>query len=226
VLDLGDGRFINPILSGDRPDPAILKDGADYYMTFPASTLYPGPTIWHSRDLVNWSPRKPALFRNIGAVWAVSLAKHDGRYFLYIPVKSEPNDIFVIHADHIDGPWSDPVPLGLHNHIDPCHAVGEDGLRWLSRSGGDRVRLAEDGLSVIGKPEHVFDPWRYPDDWDVEGFSPEGPKILRYDGWFHPLTAVGARLVAHWPHGCGGPVLINPRPMGTAPRQPAGPHHI
>ena len=32
--DQGDGTFLNPILSGDHPDPTILKDGDDYYMTF------------------------------------------------------------------------------------------------------------------------------------------------------------------------------------------------
>ena len=192
VADLGDGRFLNPVLSGDRPDPAILKDGRDYYLTFSSFDSYPGLLIWHSRDLVNWQPRKAALTRNIGSVWAVSLEKHQGRYFLYIPVKASPrNDIFVITAPHIDGPWSDPQPLGLHDHIDPCHAVGEDGSRWLFLSGGDRVRLSEDGLSVAGPVEHVYDPWRYPDAWDVEGFSPEGPKIHRIGGWFYMLTAVG-----------------------------------
>lgn len=191
IADLGDGRFLNPLIAGDRPDPAILKDGADYYMTFSSFDSYPGLTIWHSRDLINWRPRSAALHRNIGAVWAVGLAKHDGRYFLYIPVKATPNDIHVITAEHIDGPWSDPVSLGLHDHIDPCHAVGEDGSRWLFLSGGDRIRLADDGLSTIGAVEHVYDPWRYPDDWDVEGFSPEGPKIHRRDGWFYMITAVG-----------------------------------
>lgn len=191
VADQGNGTFLNPVLSGDRPDPAILKDGADYYLTFSSFDSYPGLTIWHSRDLVNWSPRKPALTRNIGAVWAVSLEKHRGRYFLYIPVKADPNEIYVAWADHIDGPWSDPVPLGLHSHIDPCHAVGEDGSRWLFLSGGDRVRLSDDGLSLAGPVEHVYDPWRYPEEWDVEGFSPEGPKIHRHGGWFYMLTAVG-----------------------------------
>ncbi|MHA6720646.1 family 43 glycosylhydrolase [Sphingomonas sp. RS6] len=191
IADLGDGRFLNPLLSGDRPDPAILKDGADYYMTFSSFDSYPGLTLWHSRDLVNWQPRRAALTRNIGSVWAVSLEKHDGRYFLYVPVKADPNDIHVLWADHIDGPWSDPVPLGLHRHIDPCHAVGEDGSRWLFLSGGDRVRLAADGLSLAGPVEHVYDPWRYPDDWVVEGFSPEGPKIHRHGGWFYMITAVG-----------------------------------
>ncbi|WP_324696603.1 family 43 glycosylhydrolase [Novosphingobium aerophilum] len=191
IADLGNGTMLNPVLSGDRPDPAILKDGEDYYLTFSSFDSYPGLTIWHSRDLVNWQPRKPALTRNIGSVWAVSLEKHKGRYFLYIPVKAEPNEIYVIWADHIDGPWSDPKPLGLHDHIDPCHAVGEDGSRWLFLSGGDRVRLSDDGLSLAGKVEHVYDPWHYPEDWDVEGFSPEGPKIHRHGGWFYMLTAVG-----------------------------------
>ena len=189
--DLGNGQFLNPVLSGDRPDPAILKDGEDYYLTFSTFDAYPGLTIWHSRDLINWQPRQPALTRNVGSVWAVSLDKHQGRYFLYIPVKAAPNDILVSWADHIDGPWSDPQPLGLPRHIDPCHAVAEDGSRWLFLSGGDRVRLSDDGLSLRGAVEHVYDPWRYPDDWDVEGFSPEGPKIHRRGDWFYMLTAVG-----------------------------------
>ncbi|UZK67494.1 family 43 glycosylhydrolase [Sphingomonas sp. M1-B02] len=191
VPDLGNGSFLNPLVSGDRADPAILKDGADYYMTFSSFDSYPGLTIWHSRDLIHWQPRKAALSRNIGSVWAVSLEKHGSRYFLYIPVKSKPNSIFVIWADHIDGPWSDPIDLRLPNHIDPCHVVGEDGSRWLFLSGGDRIRLADDGLSTVGAVEHVYDPWRYPDEWDVESFSPEGPKIHRHGGWFYMITAVG-----------------------------------
>src|SRR6476661_3118840 len=109
IADLGNGSFLNPLIAGDHPDPAILKDGADYYMTFSSFDSYPGLTIWHSRDLVNWQPGKAALTKNIGSVWAVSLEKHQGRYFLYIPVKANPNSIYVIWADRIDGPWSDPI---------------------------------------------------------------------------------------------------------------------
>ena len=191
IADLGDGRFLNPVFAGDRPDPAILKDGPDYYLTFSSFDSYPGIVIWHSRDLVNWRPIGPALRKNIGSVWAVSLAKHDGRYFVYIPVKASPNSIVVIHAERIEGPWSDPIDLGLNAHIDPCHAVGEDGSRWLFLSGGDRVRLAPDGLSTLGKVEHVYDPWHYPADWVVESFSPEGPKIVAHGGWFYLITAIG-----------------------------------
>lgn len=188
--DLGDGRFLNPIMAGDHPDPSILKDGADYYMTFSTFDSYPGLVIWHSRDLVNWRPIGPALTKNIGSVWAPELCKHEGRYYLYIPTKG-PNTSWVIWADRIEGPWSDPVDLNLPNHIDPGHAVGEDGSRWLFLSGGDRVRLADDGLSRLGEPEHVYDPWRYPSDWVVEGFAPEGPKITHHGDYFYMVTAVG-----------------------------------
>ena len=51
--DMGNGTFLNPILAGDHPDPAILKDGDDYYMTFSSFDAYPGMIIWHSKDLVN-----------------------------------------------------------------------------------------------------------------------------------------------------------------------------
>jgi len=192
IADLGDGNFLNPIMSGDHPDPTILKDGRDYYMTFSTFDSYPGLVIWHSRDLVNWRPVTAALTRNIGSVWAPELCKHDGRYFLYIPARTDSyRSSYVSWADRIEGPWSDPIDLRLPAHIDPGHAVGEDGSRWLFLSGGDRVRLTDDGLATIGAPEHVYDPWRYPQDWVVEGFAPEGPKITRHGDYFYLITAVG-----------------------------------
>jgi len=196
IPDLGNGYFLNPLMSGDHPDPTILKDGSDYYMTFSTFDSYPGLVIWHSRDLINWRPVTATLTRNIGSVWAPELTKHNGRYFLYIPTKQTAapgsrTTSWVIWADRIKGPWSDPVDLDLPSHIDPGHAVGEDGSRWLFLSGGDRVRLSADGLSRVGEPEHVYDPWRYPKDWIVEGFAPEGPKITRRGDYFYLITAVG-----------------------------------
>jgi len=189
--DRGDGSYLNPVLAGDRPDPTVLRVGDDYYCTHSSFDALPGLLIWHSRDLVNWRPLVQALTQAVGSVWAPELVRHGGRFFIYLPVKSTPNDILVIHADRIEGPWSAPVPLGLPKHIDPGHAVGEDGRRYLFLSGGDRVRLSDDGLRLEGPVEHVFDGWRYPEDWDVESYSQEGPKILRHGGWVHMLLAIG-----------------------------------
>ncbi|WP_129792616.1 family 43 glycosylhydrolase [Sphingosinicella sp. CPCC 101087] len=190
--DLGDGTFLNPVFAGDHPDPTILRDGEDYYVTFSSFDAYPGIVIWHSRDLVNWRPLTAALRTPIGSVWAPELIRHDGRYYVYIPARfPDRRSIYVIHADRIEGPWSEPVDLDLPRHIDPGHAVGEDGHRYLFLSGGDRVRLTPDGLATVGEVEHVYDPWRYPEDWVVETFAPEGPKIVRRGEWFYMVTAVG-----------------------------------
>jgi len=189
--DRGDGRYLNPVLAGDRPDPTVLKDGDDYYLTHSSFEAVPGLAVWHSRDLVNWRPLANALQEYVGSVWAPDLCRHGGRYYLYLPVKAQPNDILVMWADRIEGPWSRPVPLGLPRHIDPTHVADEHGQRWLFLSGGDRVRLSADGLRTVGAIEHIYDPWRYPDDWDVESFSPEGPKMCFHGGWWHMLLAVG-----------------------------------
>jgi xylan 1,4-beta-xylosidase len=191
--DLGNGTFLNPIVAGDHPDPTILKDGGDYYMTFSSFYSYPGLVIWHSTDLVNWAPLGAALSKPLGTVFAVDLCKHDGRYFIYIPAQPHGGEwsIYAIWADDIKGPWSDPVDLKIKGCIDPGHVVGEDGKRYLFVNGIRKVRLTDDGLAAAGALEPAYSPWRYPDDWVVENFAPEGPKLLRRGEWFYLITAVG-----------------------------------
>ena len=157
--DLGDGRYLNPIVPGDHPDPTILRDEDDYYMTFSSFLAYPGIVIWHSRDLVNWRPICATLKKMIGSVWALDLVKHEGRFYIYIPaVTDEYTSIYVIHSDDIRGPWSEPIDLNLPGCIDPGHAVGEDGKRYLFVNGIRRIELSTDGLSTIGKLENVYEP--------------------------------------------------------------------
>ena len=190
--DLGSGCFLNPIFAGDHPDPSILKDGTDYYMTFSSFDALPGLVVWHSRDLVNWQPIGPALTKYVGSIWAPELVKHAGRYFIYFPARSAKyRSIYVVWAEKISGPWSEPIDLKLPDYIDPGHAVGEDGKRYLFLSAGARVPLTEDGLATSGAPVKQYDGWRYPDDWVVESFSLEGPKIVRHGEYFHMLVAEG-----------------------------------
>jgi xylan 1,4-beta-xylosidase len=195
--DLGNGTYLNPIMSGDCPDPTILKDGDDYYMTFSAFESYPALVIWHSRDLVNWQPLNAALAMESDIVFACDLVKHKGRYFIYIPLIPKvfgPDAVMkvaVIYADDIRGPWSSPIDLGISGAIDPGHAVGEDGKRYLFLSGTGRVKLTDDGLATDGPVEHVYDGWKYPDDWVTEAFALEGPKITRHGDYFYLISAVG-----------------------------------
>ena len=192
--DLGDGTYRNPIIAGDHPDPTILKDGDDYYMTFSSFLSYPGLVLWHSTDLVNWAPIGPALHTHLGDIWAVDLCKHGDRYFIYLP--ANPGDkgwkIFVTWTDDIrGGAWSDPIDLGIDNVIDPGHVVGEDGRRYLFVNGIRKIRLRDDGLATDGELEDAYQPWRYPEHWIAENFAPEGPKLLWREGWLYLVTAVG-----------------------------------
>ncbi len=113
-------QFRNPVLGGDRPDPAVLKDGREYWLTYSSFEGAPGLLLYRSTDLVNWTYEGAALPRPLGSVFAVDIAKHDGRYFIYIPFIPAPwsteitdASIYVIHADSMSGPWSDPVDLGI-----------------------------------------------------------------------------------------------------------------
>ena len=200
------GHYRNPILGGDYPDPTIMRDGEDYYMTHSAFDYVPGLVVFHSRDLVHWEPISAALNTFIGSVWAPDICKYKDKYYIYFTV-AFPSDAvrakagrkltpssrmnFVVTADSPYGPWSEPKDLGVAN-IDPCHVVGEDGQRWLFMSGGKRVRLTDDGLSTVpGTEEVIYRGWQYPDDWLTEGLCLEGPKLRKIGDYYYYLNAEG-----------------------------------
>lgn len=180
-------RFLNPVFAGDYPDPSILRDGDDYYIVHSSFDYYPGLTIWHSKDLVNWNPVTNALHQYIGSVWAPELVKYGNRYYIYFPVE---NTNYVVTAEKIEGPWSVPVNLKIGN-IDPGHIADDKGNRYLYFSSGEYVPLSKDGLSVIGEPRHVYNGWPIPREWSIECFCMEGPKIFKRGDYYYLTVAQG-----------------------------------
>jgi hypothetical protein len=121
VADLGDGTYLNPVFSGDRPDPTILKDGDDYWMTFSSFDSYPGIVVWHSTDLVHWAPVGPALTTPVGSVWACDIARHGDRYFIYFPARTaERRTNYVVHAASMRGPSSPAVSVRRLMSLSTC----------------------------------------------------------------------------------------------------------
>lgn len=196
VPDLGNGSYMNPIIGGDYPDPSVLRVGDDYYMTHSSFEYVPGLLIWHSRDLVNWTPLCNALNTYVGSVFAPDLIWHDSLYYIYFPLVKYDGDKMagitnaVITAPTPEGPWSDPVDLktGL---IDPGHVVDEDGKRYLHLSDGHVVPLSDDGLSVTGEIKKVYEGWTYPDDYNVECYCLESPKLTKRKGYYYITSAEG-----------------------------------
>ncbi len=175
------------ILTGDFPDPTVVRDGSTYYMTHSSFNRVPGLLIWRSNDLYNWQPLTHALRRHVGNVWAPDIAKHEDRFYLYFPAGGTN---WVTTAASPAGPWSEPVDLKVGG-IDPGHIATPDGRRYLHLNAGRAVELATDGLSVIGEPTKVYDGWEYPSEWVTECFCLESPKLLLHEGMYYLTSAQG-----------------------------------
>ena len=178
--------FKNPLFAGDYPDPAILRVGQDFYMTHTSYSYAPGLVVWHSRDLVNWTPLSQVLNETHGEVWAPELVEQGGRYYIYFAM----GGIHVVHAEHPRGPWSAPIDLKI-NDIDPGHVVGPDGKRYLYTAGGHVTELSADGLSTIGERKVVYKGWEFPKDWKTEGVWLESPKLTKRGEYYYLICAEG-----------------------------------
>ena len=181
------GLYHNPIFAGDYPDPSILVDGDNYYVVHSSFEYYPGLTIYHSRDLVNWKPVTSALTKYIGSVWAPDLVKYKNKYYIYFPAN---NTNYVVVADSITGPWSEPVDLKVGN-IDPGHIADDEGNRYLYFSNGGYVSLSEDGLRVTSELKQAYDGWPIPREWTIECFCMEGPKLFKRGEYYYLIVAQG-----------------------------------
>jgi len=182
-----DSYHQDPIFAGDYPDPSILRDGDDYYIVHSSFEFYPGLLIWHSKDLINWNPVTNTLHKYVGAVWAPDLVKHKNKFYIYFPAN---NTNYVISADKIEGPWTDPIDLKIGN-IDPGHITDAKGRRYLYFSNGGYVHLSDDGLSVAGELKHSYSGWPIPRSWSIECFCMEGPKIVKRGAYYYLTVAQG-----------------------------------
>lgn len=180
-------RSPKAILPGDYPDPTIVRDGKDYYMTHSPFYYMPGFLVWHSQDLVNWQPVGRVVPEYKGSAMAPDLIKHDSRFYLYFP---SGGTNWVVWADDIRGPWSNPIDLEVGG-IDPGHVVGEDGKRYLYVNDGRMIQLSDDGLSTVGELKKAYDGWEFPKHWETEGMWLESPKFIKKDGYFYQISAQG-----------------------------------
>ena len=143
-----------------------MKYGDDYYMVHSSFDYYPGLLIWHSKDIVNWKPVTPALYKYIGSVCAPDITKHKGKYYIYFPARlGNYKSNYVVTADDIKGPWSDPVDLETVL-IDPGHAAGPDGQQYILLSWGRAAPVSDDfSTNKIGMQ------WRFFKEYDTNRFQ-------------------------------------------------------
>ncbi len=197
------------LLLGNWADPTILRDGEDYYLTHSSFEFQPGLLVWHSRDLLNWRPMGHAVVNQEGSIWAPDLLKRGDLYYIYYPAGGQN---WVVTAKSPAGPWSEPVATGSQL-IDPGHIADEDGKRYLHVAGGHMRELSVDGLRCTSQRRKVYDGWPIPQNWAIECFCLESPKLLRRDGWYYLTSAQGGTFGPSTSH-----MVVSARS-----RRPAGP---
>ena len=176
------------IFPGDYPDPSIVRDGNDFYMTHSSFTYFPALLVWHSTDLVHWEPISRAVEDGDYSIYAPDICKVDGKFYIYYPTSRGEN--YVVTADDPRGPWSEPVKLDVGG-IDPGHVVAEDGQRYLYTNNGFVTPLTPDGLAAAGRAKKVYNGWAYPAEWETEGMWLESPKLFKRRDWYYLVSAEG-----------------------------------
>jgi beta-xylosidase len=198
--------YHNPILFADYSDPDVIRDGSHFYLIASTFHFVPGIPILDSVDLVHWTivghvvsrlemdPRYSLIEGNRygSGIWAPSIRKHNGLFYVYFPTPTE--GIFVSTAPAIPGPWNKPraviAQAGLE---DPCPFWDDDGTAYLihSRTGAGPLilhRMSPDGLHVLDQGKVIVED-------RVHLPFLEGPKLYKRDGFYYifaPFGGVGA----------------------------------
>ncbi len=176
------------VFPGDYPDPSIVRDGKDFYLTHSSFTYYPGLLVWHSTDLVNWEPISRAVTDQPYSIFAPEICKVGDKFYIYYP--SSVGENFVVMADNPAGPWSEPIKIDAGG-IDPGHVYAEDGKQYLYTNNCFVTPLTDDGLSAAGEVQKLYDGWEFPADWETEGVWLESPKLFRRGEYYYLVTAEG-----------------------------------
>ncbi|PTS83878.1 MULTISPECIES: glycoside hydrolase family 43 protein [unclassified Caulobacter] len=209
-------QYRNPILNGFYPDPSVTRVGDDYYLVNSTFAYFPGIPVWHSTDLVHWEQIGNAIdrpgmldFKRLGvsrAVFAPTIEEHEGTfYILNTCVDCQGN--FLITARDPRGPWSDPVWLPTVGGIDASIFFDDDGRAWILNNDEPPGRPEYQGHRAIWIQEYdpkartIIGPRTLLLDKGVDPSTkpiwPEGPHILKKDGWYYLTAAEGGTAEGH-----------------------------
>ena len=219
-----ESSYSNPIIPGSYPDPSICRVGDDFYIVNSSFEYFPGLPIHHSKDLVNWNLVGYGLHRDDqcsgemnlvdvqtdGGIHAPSIRYHDGLFYIittnvYSPGPNQPAEMinFIITAEQVEGPWSDPHIIEGAPGIDPDIIFDEDGKVWYvgthvpidpNFNGEGEIWLQElelDDWSLKGERYYLWRGALYYGTWA------EGPHIYKRNGFYYLLIAEGGTSLDH-----------------------------
>jgi len=203
--------FRNPILPGFHPDPTVCRVDDWYYLAVSSFMYFPGIPLYRSRDLIHWQPVGHALTRasqlppsdqgHSEGIFAPTL-RHDGTRFYLITTNVRGCGNFLVTAESIEGPWSDPLVLDAPG-IDPS-LYFEEGRAWMMGTAD-----APEGPRYFGNNEIWLREWEPTSGrwlgprvglWRGavrDSVWPEGPHIYKRGEWYYLLISEGGTADDH-----------------------------
>ena len=201
--------YKNPVKRGFFPDPSVVRVGEDYYLVNSSFEYFPALPISHSKDLINWKIIGHVVtnsdfidLTNIDdshGFWAPDISFHNGTFYIFATLRlngkydSESGKLvhrqMMVKSDKPEGPYSKPYFVD-HRGIDPSHFIDDDGKHYMILSGGAQaIPLDNKCTKAIGTAKLV---------WSGTGARcPEGPHILKKDGFYYAILAEGGTGYGH-----------------------------
>lgn len=209
-------QFLNPILPGCAPDPAITRKGDDYYLANSSFSYYPGVPIWHSRDLVNWDfvgyaldrPSQLNLPDGVGlsaGVYApdIKYNPYNDTFYLIVTAigsRAQGGGNIVVKTKDPSKGWSDPIKVDVPG-IDPSFYFTEDGKAYIVNNQDPATPAEYDGHRAIGLREYdlttdkivgectqIINKGVHPEDKPI---WVEGPHLYKINGKYYLMAAEG-----------------------------------
>ncbi|WP_455137888.1 family 43 glycosylhydrolase [Thermophilibacter sp.] len=231
----------NPVLRGFHPDPCLCAAHGRYYLATSTFQWLPAVSLYVSDDLVSWRSVGGALpgldLRGVpdsAGVWAPDLTfdESSGLFWLTYTVCRQIDGIFkdvsnyVVTAERIEGPWSDPVFVNASG-FDPGF-YHEDGHHYVLNPQWDPrplpghhrfngLLLQEFSLErgLMGEARVVLG------NEDAVNWLREGPHIMRRGEWYYIACAEGGtgrrhRIRMARSRDLWGPYEVCPEPLVCA----------
>ena len=199
-----ENTYHNPIRTGMFPDPSIIRVGDDYYMANSTFIFFPCIPISHSKDLIHWEIIGHAITNPAWALiddleggrgyWAPDISYKNGRF--YVTATYRLNDTgtvrrrqIVVSSDKPEGPYSEPFYID-EDGIDPSLFHDTDGRSYMLLNRGARIlELDLEHGKQISPATLLF--------YGDQKRAPEGPHLLKKDGWYYLFEAEGGTGEGH-----------------------------
>lgn len=190
------------VLPGDHPDPSVVKIGNEYWAAGTTSNWFPAFPMYHSKDLVHWTPAGH-IFTKMPEwadyyLWAPEITYDNGKVYVYYTGHKKGGNLCIAAAvaDKPEGPYKDLGPLMCQSDgsIDAFPMRDENGKLYIIwKEDGNSIgqptpiwaaEMKEDRTALIGEKKELF---RADVKWErglVEGVS-----MIRHNGYFYALYA-------------------------------------